>query len=215
VAEAEWDHTDDWSAMLRAVPDCDGSRKLRLWCVAWARGAVEIVPGNSAFLHVAGWFSPAALEGYEREITAAEAFADGMLSRNDLHAAKAPSGGPWNIMHLPAGFSRLAAGPIIGHLESFIREFRVPSARTLTALLRDILGSPFRPVAFAPAWRTDTAVALAKQMYESRDFGAMLILADALQDAGCDNEDILAHCRDTSAPHVRGCWVVDLVLGKE
>jgi hypothetical protein len=52
-------------------------------------------------------------------------------------------------------------------------------------------------------------------MYESRDFSAMSILADALQDAGCDSADILSHCRDTSQPHVRGCWVVDLVLGKE
>jgi hypothetical protein len=50
-------------------------------------------------------------------------------------------------------------------------------------------------------------------MYETRDFGAMPILADALQDAGCDSEDILAHCRGPG-PHVRGCWGVDLVLGK-
>jgi hypothetical protein len=82
------------------------------------------------------------------------------------------------------------------------------------ALLRDIFGNPFRPVSFSPQWRTDTALALAHQMYESRDFGAMPILADALQDAGCDNEDILSHCRG-DGPHVRGCWVVDLVLGKE
>ena len=54
----------------------------------------------------------------------------------------------------------------------------------------------------------------AQQMYESRDFSAMPILADALQDAGCDNADILDHCRGPG-PHVRGCWVVDLVLGKE
>ena len=57
-------------------------------------------------------------------------------------------------------------------------------------------------------------VTLARQMYESLDFGAMPILADALQDAGCDSADILNHCRGPG-PHVRGCWVVDLVLGKE
>ena len=79
--------------------------------------------------------------------------------------------------------------------------------------VRDIFGNPFRPVTFSPTWRTDTAVALARQMYESRDFSAMPILADALQDAGCDNDDILDHCRG-DGPHVRGCWVVDLVLGK-
>lgn len=71
-------------------------------------------------------------------------------------------------------------------------------------LVRDIFGNPFRPVTFAPEWRTDTALTLAQQMYESRDFGAMPILADALQDAGCDNEDILNHCRG-DGPHVRGC----------
>ncbi|MBY0456749.1 MAG: hypothetical protein K2V38_05395 [Gemmataceae bacterium] len=84
----------------------------------------------------------------------------------------------------------------------------------LVQLLRDIFGNPFRPVAFSPEWRAETAVLLARQMYESRDFGAMPILADALQDAGCDDEGILAHCRG-EGPHVRGCWVVDLVLGKE
>jgi hypothetical protein len=81
-------------------------------------------------------------------------------------------------------------------------------------LVRDVFGNPFRPVAFNPAWRTDTALSLAQQMYESRDFGAMPILADALQDAGCDSEEILNHCRDATLTHVRGCWVVDLVLGK-
>lgn len=81
-------------------------------------------------------------------------------------------------------------------------------------LLRDIFGNPFRPVAYDAAWRTSTATALAAQMYESREFSAMPILADALQDAGCDCDDILNHCRDAHATHVRGCWVVDLVLGK-
>ena len=81
-------------------------------------------------------------------------------------------------------------------------------------LLKDIFGNPFRPVAFDPSWRTTTVVALAQQMYDSRDFMPMPILADALQDAGCENVDILAHCRG-EGPHVRGCWVVDLVLGKE
>ena len=81
-------------------------------------------------------------------------------------------------------------------------------------LLADVLGPPKSP-RFRAAWRTDTAVTLAQQMYEARDFSAMPILADALQDAGCDDEHILSHCRDPQQVHVRGCWVVDLVLGKE
>jgi hypothetical protein len=82
-------------------------------------------------------------------------------------------------------------------------------------LSRDIFGNPFRPVTFSPTWRTSTAVSFARQMYDARDFSAMPILADALQDAGCDNDDVLSHCREAGATHVRGCWVVDLVLGKE
>jgi hypothetical protein len=81
-------------------------------------------------------------------------------------------------------------------------------------LIREVHGNPFRPATFTPSWRTDTAVSLAQQMYEAHDFGAMPILADALQDAGCDNDAILSHCRDTKQLHIRGCWVVDLVLGK-
>ncbi|MFO0823648.1 MAG: hypothetical protein U0792_11120 [Gemmataceae bacterium] len=93
-----------------------------------------------------------------------------------------------------------------------------PPSRTELAvqceLLRDIFGNPFRPVAFSPEWRSDTAVSLAKHIYDSRDFSTMPILADALQDAGCDNAEILNHCREANSVHVRGCWVVDGVLGK-
>ena len=88
------------------------------------------------------------------------------------------------------------------------------SVSRAAVVVRDIFGNPFRPVTFAPEWRADTALAIARGMYESRDFSAMPILADALQDAGCDSADILDHCRGPG-PHVRGCWVVDLVLGKE
>lgn len=80
-------------------------------------------------------------------------------------------------------------------------------------LAHDIFGNPFRPVSFLPEWRTSTVVSLAKSLYESRDFGPMPLLADAIQDAGCEHADILDHCRG-AGPHVRGCWVVDLVLGK-
>jgi hypothetical protein len=80
-------------------------------------------------------------------------------------------------------------------------------------LLRDIFGDPFRPVAFDPAWRSEAAVALARAAYEAGNFTLLPILADALEEAGCDHPDVLAHCRGPG-PHVRGCWVVDGVLGK-
>ncbi len=108
-----------------------------------------------------------------------------------------------------------AARNMIDYCTSDLAIYRLAvSAFSLTQILRDIVGNPFRPVAFSPEWRTDTAVLLARQMYESREFSAMPILADALQDSGCDSDDLLSHCRDTSQVHVRGCWVCDLVLGK-
>jgi hypothetical protein len=81
-------------------------------------------------------------------------------------------------------------------------------------LLRDIFGTPFRPPVLQPAWLTSTDISLARQMYDTRDFAAMPILADALQDAGCDGDGLLTHCRGPG-PHVRGCHVADAVLGKK
>ena len=82
-------------------------------------------------------------------------------------------------------------------------------------IFSELFGNPFRPTVFDPMWRTSTVELLARGIYEERAFDRMPILADALQDAGCDCEDILNHLRDATAPHVRGCWALDLVLGKE
>jgi hypothetical protein len=110
-------------------------------------------------------------------------------------------------------FTHLASA-VVGNGSDAALQMKATARDEQLALLRDVFGNPFRPVAFAPEWRTDTAVALARQMYDGRDFGAIPILADALQDAGCDSDDILSHCRNPGE-HVRGCWVVDFVLGKE
>jgi hypothetical protein len=91
---------------------------------------------------------------------------------------------------------------------------QVTMRAAVNSVFAELFGDPFDPVAFDRVWRTTTALSLASQMYESRDFSAMPILADALQDAGCEDEQILSHCR-SNGQHVRGCWVVDLVLGKE
>lgn len=82
-------------------------------------------------------------------------------------------------------------------------------------LVREVFGPlRFRTVGIQRAWLTSTVTSLAAGIYAERAFDRMPILADALEDAGCDHADILAHCRG-DGPHVRGCWVVDLVLGKE
>ncbi len=83
--------------------------------------------------------------------------------------------------------------------------------------LRDIIGNPFRPVAANPAWLAwnDEAIPkMAQAIYDERAFARLPLLADALEDAGCTEAEILAHSRGPG-PHVRGCWVVDLLLGKK
>jgi hypothetical protein len=97
--------------------------------------------------------------------------------------------------------------------EDWARDGYSALALEQVSYLRCIFGNPFRPVTFSAAWRTDTVLALAQGMYESRDFSAMPILADALQDQGCTDEAILAHCRG-AGPHVRGCHVLDAILNK-
>src|SRR5206468_2781034 len=67
--------------------------------------------------------------------------------------------------------------------------------RRQAALVRDLAGNPFRPAGFDPAWASADAVGLARGIYEDGAFDRLPLLADALMDAGCDQEDILAHCR--------------------
>ena len=91
-------------------------------------------------------------------------------------------------------------------------DFRL-EAEQQTVLARDIFGNPFRCVTVDPAWLTSTAVTLAEGIDTDRAFDRLPILADALEDAGCGDPGVLSHCRG-NGPHVRGCWVVDMVLKK-
>jgi hypothetical protein len=84
--------------------------------------------------------------------------------------------------------------------------------RACCGVLRDVVGNPFCPVTTDPSWCTSTVVSLARGIYEGA-FDRMPLLMDALMDAGCADEAVLDHCRGPN-DHVRGCWVVDLVLGK-
>jgi hypothetical protein len=94
-------------------------------------------------------------------------------------------------------------------------------------LLRDVTGNLFNPLPPKRgkkkwqeqwrswlAWNDGTIVKLAQAIYDERAFDRLPVVADALEEASCTNADILAHCRGPG-PHVRGCWAVDLILGKE
>jgi hypothetical protein len=108
-------------------------------------------------------------------------------------------------------FARDDARP--GELDRDYLRHLLSSGNMCQGIFRDIFGNPFRPVTVDPEWGTSTVVGIADGIYADRAFDRLPILADALQDAGCENSDLLDHCRGPG-PHVRGCWVVDLVLGK-
>jgi hypothetical protein len=193
MTEAEWLASGVPSDLLNFLTADASERKFRLFGVASTR-----------HLGAAHWNRAA-----EDAMQIAERFVDGAEEDIKLTAAfRRVYGSPFGIQLAESGWHHAKTWADQGNHHLGLRPGQA-------ALLRDIFGNPFRPVAFDPDWRTSTAVAIARGMYESRDFSAMPILADALQDAGCDNDDVLNHCRNEKKVHVRGCWVVDLVLGKE
>jgi hypothetical protein len=207
MTEAEWLACEDPGALLDFLGGRAAGRKVRLLgsCAPRSRWWPSLQDDRS-------W---AALEVSER-------FADGLATAEELDAATRDASAAWNAAVEVFGpgdewtrgaeLALWAVHPGTAHNKAAC--VWADDDPTVCACVRDIFGNPFRPVVFSPEWRTDTAVALARQMYDAREFSAMPILADALQDAGCDNDDILNHARGPG-PHVRGCWVVDLVLGRE
>jgi hypothetical protein len=152
----------------------------------------------------------------------AERFAEGTIDNRKLeeaHQRGCEVVREVGILH-PVHAAAYTATPLAGHAAYFAfqdaheegESFECKSQWQM-ALVRDVLGNPFRPVALDSAWLTSNVTALAQSVYDDRAFDHLPILADALEDAGCDNADILNHCRQP-AEHVRGCWVVDLILGK-
>jgi hypothetical protein len=80
-------------------------------------------------------------------------------------------------------------------------------------LMRELFGNPFRPFFLEPAWRTPTVLTIASQVYERESFEELPVLGDALEDAGCDDQQVLGHLR-AATTHYRGCWALDAVLDK-
>jgi hypothetical protein len=74
---------------------------------------------------------------------------------------------------------------------------------------------PFRAVMVQPSLLTDIVVKLAESIYQERAFERLPILGDALEEAGCRDQEVLEHCRQQESVHVRGCWVIDLLTGRE
>jgi hypothetical protein len=221
MTEADWtgEH-EPWPLLgyLRTVAKVPqkavGRRKLRLLTVAICRTVEPFYSGDT--------------ESVDR-VALVERVADKLARIGDLPAMPLWEG-DGDAKEYARRTTIAALDPITENAASFCGQYAAHTHRLTTkgdpefaqqkaqriqaALVRCIFGNPFRPVAFDPAWRTSDVLALARGIYDERAFDRMPILADALQDAGCTNEDILSHCRDTNTPHARGCWVVDLVLSR-
>lgn len=217
MTEARWLACADPRPMLDHIQPRTTERKLRLFLAACARLVWDSMP------------VPEAREAVE----VAERWADGLAADAErqrvserLYAIpgehRRATGGNWATALRPEEVSAYFCALVSVHRPSNSRLTSRPSWQRgatmgdrLPVLLRDVFGPlPFRAVAVDPSWLTSMVVALAIGIYEERAFERLPILADALQDAGCDDPDILGHCRGPG-PHTRGCWVVDLLLGKK
>lgn len=219
MTAAEWLACTDADAMLEFLQLAGNPRKSRLFGVACCRHIWHLMDdARSRNAVVTAEWSIDGLADEEEMFSAYSAAGDAigdLIGQADLSAYAPSAAAGW--------LAECCAGPHSYKWTSVAR-FILDAKADKVAWLRDIFGNPFRPVTIDPAWTTwnnCTVVKLAEAIYQDRDLpsgcldaGRMAILADALEDAGCSDEDILPHCRGPG-PHVRGCWVVDLLLGKK
>jgi hypothetical protein len=207
MTEGEWLACADPMKLMSYLAEGTGSdRQLRLYGCACARWAWDLLTEDC----------------FRNAVEVAERFADGEASVRELALAKQASGaalerhgragmtGPaysaldvaWSCTRNP---QTAAMFPMWVFTDEAQREFHL-------LLIREIWGNPFRPRTVDR--RSATAVALARGIYADRAFGRLPILGDALEDEGCTDAALLAHCRG-GGEHVRGCWAVDLLLDKK
>jgi hypothetical protein len=214
--------------MLAALPGNVSQRKLRLFGLARCRRMWHLLP-NGRWGHL---------------VEVGERFADGAASRTELKTVRwrvptvfvverpnylaVVSDKIGCVEYTPPKAQEVAyaAAKEVARAAEGAADVEAPRCPRRDAecaaqahLLRDLF-NPFRPATVSPAWRTPQVVPLAQAAYEERelpagtlDLARLAVLADALEEAGCADADILNHCRRAGV-HVRGCWAVDLLLGK-
>jgi hypothetical protein len=224
MTEAEWLANTDFRVMLRHLRRrkrrAPTERKWRLFACACCRLDMMLMKDVES----------------RCKVEVAEQYADGMSSEEDLRAAQGTRG--YAAAHNCAEedmryYSEFVATDIVGYAENWAEYQADPgdktaakqiagetSRRAIALLAHDIFGNPFRDVPLESVWLTPSVSSLAAAAYEERalprgelDLNRLAVLADAVEEAGCTDAEILGHLRGTG-PHVRGCWVVDLLLGR-
>jgi hypothetical protein len=229
MTEAEWNTCTDPRPMLQFLRGKVSDRKLRLFAVACCRRIWNLMTDERS----------------KKAVEISEKYADGLLGQKKLTAARreafaatkaaqsctVPRFDPQNLtlvataaLHACASSKRdwIAAGTagcassVIFHVGGNAAGWNEMEAQS--RLLCHIIGNPFRPVRLDPSCLTSTVTStvtsLATAIYQERAFDRLPILADALEDSGCGSQEVLSHLRG-GGEHTRGCWALDLVLGKE
>jgi hypothetical protein len=232
MTERQWRGRFDSDRHLEACEwlpeDKKNHRKLRLWSCACCRRLGDLLADKRS------WHA----------IEVAERKADGLADKDEMQKARkaaalvpqvrqklrgtpaewAASAPRWLLHPSAFEFSRTAAIRASIAMAESGATTRDAEDKLQFELLRDIFGNLFRPVTIPPtvlAWDDAAVVRLAQAAYEERhlpsgllDNARLAVLADALEEAGCDDRQILEHLR-SGGDHVRGCFVVDLILAKE
>jgi hypothetical protein len=226
MTESEWLTCSDPFSMLTFLEGKVGDRKLRLFMSACCRRIWHLLEDERA----------------RNAVEVAERFADGLVGEEELLRADdavdeivlvgvtlppAYSAASW-VSASPRNNVFSSTGPYFASSAAARAKAadRHPGTEVVTyqaesiehcRLLREIVGNPFRPVAIDPEWLTwdgGTVPDLARAIDHERAFDRMPILADALEEAGCTDAAILDHCRGPG-PHVKGCWALDAILGRD
>jgi hypothetical protein len=214
MTEAEWLAATDPRQMLAFLRDKASDRQLRLFACAYCRAVrctLRLLPGTA--------------------VAVAERYADGLADDEDLVSERRGAPFPNEYAEWVVGNSAYeGAWQGVDWLASVcdlmkcdpdaVRHFPIPVDDMVgrsVLFLRDIFGPrPFRRVNIAPevrAWNDGAVGRIAEGVYKARTFDLLPKLADALEDAGCTDAELLGHLRGPR-PHVRGCWALDLVLSK-
>jgi hypothetical protein len=207
VTESEW--LGEGYGQFAVVQDYASMRKLLLIAAAFVRRLQSLPPHGEAKEYGEAKECDDLIEGVADVSTPWE------VLESQLHQRP----GNWQFTHILHAVEHEPDRVVI-ELRKFFAFYRIPDDPELPiSLLHEIVGNPFRPVVIDPDWLTSTVLAIARGCYEERtspwrdlDNSRLAVLADALEDAGCNHPDLLGHLRRPGR-HVRGCWALDSVLG--
>lgn len=227
MTDAEWLKCRTWESVFQCFTEGLSGRKLHLFACACCRRIWHLMHEESRTVVE---LAERRADGLIEKEQVRQAVEESQRAKLDAVATNAVAAVCWftddNLVrgvHMTAGNAACCVAmtevPGTRRTEKWEAAKEQEEAKQAAAFL-EITGNPFRPVSVDPDWLTPNTVALAQAAYDQRELPSghlelarLAAVADALEEAGCDSADILAHLR-SPGPHVRGCWVVDLILGK-